>query len=454
MSNQKTMINDLTEGHVTKQLIRFAIPFMLSNLLQTAYNMVDMIVVGQFVGSSGLSAVANGGDIMHFCMLLCMGFSSAGQIMISQFVGTGNHQKLSRTIGTLFTFLLLMALLATALGFIFCDTILNLINVPQEAWQQAKDYSIVCFVGMVFIFGYNLVSAIMRGMGDSKRPFVFIAVASVVNLVLDMVFVAIFHWDAMGAALATVIGQAVSFIGSIIYLYRHRDSFGFDFKLKSFAIDGQLLLGILKLGIPIALQYGAITISMMFVSSYTNSYGVVASAVTGIGNKLGTVASVVTGALNQAGSSMIGQNFGARKFDRIKGVIFAMLVIGMAFSTLCTIVLVLFPDQVFGVFNSDPEVLEMAHSYVIIAVLNFFGSACRMPFMGLINGVGNATLAFAVGIIDGVVARVGLAMLLGLTFGLGIMGFWLGSVIAGFVPFIIGGIYFLSGSWKRRKLAV
>ncbi|MBE6991568.1 MAG: MATE family efflux transporter [Ruminococcaceae bacterium] len=454
MSKNKTMINDLTQGSVTKQLVLFALPFMLSNLLQTAYNMVDMIIIGQFVGSAGLSAVSNGGEILHVCMLLCMGFATAGQIMISQFVGMGDHKALSRVIGTLFSFLLLMSVLASAIGFIFIDKILDLINIPPEAWDQAKAYSLVCFAGMVFVFGYNLVSAILRGMGDSKRPFVFIAVASVVNLLLDLLFVAVFHWDAMGAALATVIGQGVSFVGSLIYLYINREAFGFDFKLRSFAIDPQILKGILKLGVPMGLQFGAITISMLFVASYTNSYGVVVSAVTAIGSKLGTLSGLVSGALNQAAGSMIGQNFGAGKHDRVKRIVFDVLWIGLIFGALLSVIMILFPQQVFSIFNTDPEVLAWADAYVPIAVLNFIGAALRMPFMGLINGIGFASLAFAVGILDGVVARVGIAMLLGITFEMGIMGFWYGNVIAGFVPFIIGGIYFASGKWKTKKVVV
>ena len=449
-----SMINDMTEGNLTRQLLSFSWPFMLSNLLQVVYNLVDMIVVGQFVGSAGLSAVSNGGEMLHLFMLLCMGFATGGQIIISQYIGQGSLEGVKKTIGTMFTFITAMAVFAMLLGFTFGNSLLTLINIPEEAMGQAIDYTRVCYSGMIFVFGYNLVSAILRGMGDSKRPFWFIAIAAVTNLILDLVFVAGLGMEALGAALATVIGQGVSFVSSLIYLYIKRESFGFDFKLKSFAIHRPTLIAMLKLGIPMALQQAAITVSMLFVASYINAYGLVVSAVNGVGNKLGTMAGIVTGAFSMAGSSMIGQNFGARKFDRVTKIVYTTLAIGLVYSVLLSVALLLWPEQVFSIFDTDPEVLAMSHVYAIMGALNFLGSAFRMPFMSMVNGIGFAGLSFVVGILDGVVARVGLAMLLGIVLDMGIQGFWLGSVAAGFMPFIVCGIYFWSGAWKKRRLAV
>lgn len=454
MSNEKTMINDLTQGSVTKTLFTFAAPFMLSNLLQTVYNLVDMVVIGQFVGSAGLSAVSIGGELLHLITFICMGFCSAGQISISQYVGAGDRRSVSRMIGNLFTSIFLLAMVLTVAGLCSVNWMLNLMNTPAEAFDQAMDYTVVCFWGTIFIFGYNVVSSILRGMGDSKRPFVFIAVAAVINLVLDLLFVAVFHWDAMGAALATVIGQAASFIGSLVYLFIKRESFGFDFKPRSFALQWQYVKILVRLGLPLCLQYCAIIISSLFVQSYINAYGVVASAVNGVGNKLGSVMSVVTNAINNAGSAMIGQNMGAGKTHRVNRIIGSSMVFCVAIATVLTIVMVAIPRQVFGLFNSDPDVLDMAMEYVVIAVLNFYGFALRAPFNALINGLGHASLALFSGLLDGVVARVGLAILLGVALNMGIHGFWYGNVVAGYVPFLIGIVYYLSGRWKKRKLAI
>lgn len=452
--SEKAMIQDLTTGSVVKKLLIFTGPFMLANLLQTMYNMVDMAVVGRFVGSAGLSAVATCGELSTLCTFIATGFSTAGQIMIAQFVGKKDYESLNRVIGTSFSFLLG---LAAALMVIALSTVqwqLRLLNLPEEAWQDGMDYAVVCYCGLIFIAGYNLVSAILRGMGDSRRPLVFIAIAAVTNLVLDLVFVAAMGMGVFGSALATVMGQGVSFVVSMIYLYRRRVQFGFDFKPHSFIPHKQILKNFLRMGIPMAAQMALIILSMLFLISYINNYGVAISALTGVGNKLGHIMSIVTNALSMAGSSMIAQNLAAGKHDRVKKIVHISLLIGMAMSTLMSVLIVLFPTDIFGFFNDDPAVLELVPLYVLNAVVNFYGYSARAPFNALVNGLGYARLSFISGFIDGVLGRIGLALLLGITFKMGIQGFWYGSSLAGYAGFFINGAYYLTGRWKTRNLLV
>ena len=445
-----SLIRDLTQGSVTRLLLIFAFPLLCSNLLQTVYNMVDMIVIGRFVGREGLSAVSIGGDVLHFLTFLVMGFSNAGQVILSQYIGAGNRERIRGTIGTMFTVTFLCAVGLTIVCYFGLDAFLTAMNTPEECFDYARQYGLTCVLGLVFIYGYNLVSAILRGMGDSKHPFIFIAVATVVNLVLDLVFVAGLGMGPFGAALATVIGQAVSFLWALFYLYRHKEAFGFDFKPASFKPDPEVLPKLVKLGLPMILQSAAINFSMLFVNSYINGYGVVASAVTGVGNKLGSITAVVTNALSTAGSSMVGQNLGAEKYHRVPRIIGVSMVIDLAFAALLSFLTICFPRTIFGLFNDDPQVLDMAMAYIPVAVLLYVGFAMRSPFFALINGSGNAKLNLIVGLLDGVICRVGLAMLMGLAMGMGIMGFWLGNAFAGYMPFLIGGVYFLTGKWKKR----
>jgi putative MATE family efflux protein len=451
---KKIFIKDFTDGSVVKQLLVFSWPLMLSNLLQTVYNMVDMVVVGQFVGSAGLTAVSSGGDIMNIGTTICMGFTSAGQVMISQHIGRHDYDGMKKTIGTMFSFLLLFSIVITVLGLMFLDSLIKAINVPPEAVSGARDYSIVCFYGMFFIFGYNIISAVLRGMGDSKRPFVFIAVAASLNLILDLIFVAGFGWGPWGAALATVIGQTVSFAVSFIYLYHKRESFGFDFKLRSFIIDTSTFVRLIQLGLPMALQHSVVVFSKFFVNSFINSYGLIMSTINAIGHKIGFCASVVTQALGTAATSMIGQNFGASKIERVERIISTSILCGLVFTTALSIIIVLFPEGVFGLFDRNRVVLETSHVYTIIAVMNLTAFALRSAMMAFVNGIGNAMLAFIIGVTDGIIGRICLAIFLGIMLKMGIMGFWLGDVFASFIPFVIGLIYLLIGVWKHRKLAV
>ena len=429
-----TLIRDLTTGNVTRQLIAFSTPLFLSGLLQTVYSMVDMIVVGQFVGSVGLSAVSVGSEILNVLMFVAMGFSNAGQIIISQFIGAERRDDVRRLIGTLFSFLLLCAVALTVVCLVLRAQLLTWVNVPSEALEQAGAYVTTCICGLVFVYGYNLVSAILRGMGDSRHPCIFVAIASVINLALDLLFIATFHWGAFGAALATIIGQAVSFICAIVFLYRSRESFGFDFAPSSFRIDWNMLRPLIQLGIPMVLQSAAISISHLFITAQVNTSGVVASAVTGVGAKMSSITNVFASALSTAGGSMVAQSIGAKKFDRVPRILVTSFVVDGVISAALSAVTILYLRAVFGLFTSDEAVLLMAIEYIPVAVLQYASCMLRQPMSSLINGSGNASLNLAVALLDGIIVRIGLSMILGRVCGFGIYGFWYGNALSSFIP--------------------
>ena len=222
-AKEKSNVKDFTTGNVPKQLVSFATPLFLSSLLQIVYNMVDMIIVdmiivGQKLGKVGLSAVSIGGDVTNFLTFIAMGFSGAGQVIISQYLGSGQKDKISRFIGTMFNFLMGCAVSISIVCMVLRAPILNVMNTPPEAYSEALNYSTVCIAGLVFIYGYNIVSAVLRGMGDSIRPFIFIGIAAVGNVILDILFVLVMGMGSGGAALATVLSQAFSFISCTIYM--------------------------------------------------------------------------------------------------------------------------------------------------------------------------------------------------------------------------------------------
>ncbi|MBR6209148.1 MAG: MATE family efflux transporter [Oscillospiraceae bacterium] len=448
MSTGKSMINDLTEGSVTRKLLAFAAPLFVSNALQAVYNLVDMVVVGQFIGGAGMSAVSIGGDLLHLLTFVAMGFSSAGQVLIAQSVGAGEMQRVRKTIGTMFSFMLSAGLVIALLCYVIRVPLLAWLNTPDESYAYTMDYTVTCITGLVFIYGYNLVSAILRGMGDSKRPFLFVAIAAVLNMALDVLFVVVFRMAVFGAALATVIGQGVSFLFSVAYLYRHRDSFAFDFRLRSFRPDRDALRRLVNLGVPMAIQSAAISFSKIVLMSWINASGVVYSALAGIYNKINTIVAVVSNAFTTAGSTMVGQNLGAGKTERVPKILRTIAAITLSICLVLSLVLLLAGRQVFGVFTGDEAVLAVSAVLVGPCVLNFFGSATRSVAFAIINGSGNTRLNLAVALIDGMISRIGFAALLGFGLGLGCQGFWYGDALAGCVPIMIGGAYLLSGRWK------
>lgn len=445
---------DFTEGSISKQMITFATPLFLSNLLQAVYNIVDMVVVGQVVGKNGLSAVSIGGDVLTMLTFLAMGFSNAGQICIAQNVGAGRRDQIGKIIGNLFTFLLGSAVILSVLCFCIRGAILTCMNTPKETWSNAMAYTTTCIFGLIFIYGYNIVSAVLRGMGDSRHPFYFIATAAVLNLVLDIIFVAGFHLSAFGAALATVIGQGVSFVWGLIFLIKKQNLLGILIKPDCFRPERTTMRNLVRLGLPMALKSASITFSKLFVDAWINSFGVIASSASGIESKLNLISNLFSNAINVSGSSMIGQNVGAEKYDRVPKIMQMAWKVNFPIALVLSAFLLIFPRVIFGIFTGDGDVIAASMRMIPLLVLIYIGSSVRSPNNALIDGSGNYKLNFATAILDGLVNRIGFSILFGLILGGGWLGFLYGDAVAGFTPLLIGGVYYLSGKWRTRKYLI
>ena len=451
-SPNKTMITDLTRGPLARQILQFSAPLVLANVLQTLYNMVDLAIVGQVVGSEGVSAVAIAGQITFLFYALGMGFGNAGQILISQQVGAGNRDGIRRTIGTTLTFHIILAVTVVILGLAFSSPLLHLLNTPPEAWEDAVDYLFWCCLGIPFIYGYGGLCAILRGMGDSKRPMYFIATSSITNVILDILLVAVFGMRAKGAAIATTASQFLSCLFAFVYLYRNQKSFGFEFKRENLRIDKAILRISVRLATPLVFMQMAITVSMMFVNAWVNAYGVIASAVGGIGSKLFSVASIITNSMQTSEATFAGQNIAAGRHDRVRRSMLITTLFCMAYWVVLAALFLLFPESVFRIFTPEEEVLAMAPRFLVIQTVLFLSFALMSPPLGFINGLGNTRLNFLIAVADGVIARIGLGLFLSITCGMGLYGYWWGSALAGFVSVIPGWIYYFSGKWKSRKI--
>lgn len=453
--SQKTYVTDFTKGSIPKQLFTFAAPLFLSSLLQVLYNMVDMIVVGKVMGKAGLSAVSIGGDVSTFLTFLAMGFSAAGQVIIAKYIGAGQREKVGRFIATMFTTLVLCSVVISVVCLMLRTPILELMNTPEEAMAEALGYSTVCMIGLLFIYGYNIVSAVLRGIGDSKHPFVFISIAAVINVVLDILFVAIIPMGATGAALATVISQCVSFLACAVFLLKNKEKLGFSLQLPDFLHpDREMLSDLLKLGVPMAIKSASIQFSKLFVNSWINSYGVAVSAFAGVANKINSISNLISNSLNTAGSSMVGQNIGAKQYRRVPRISLAIAVATFTIATVLSAAICLFPEAIFSIFIKETDkqaVLAVGMEYLPIAVLIFFGSACRAPANAILNGSGNYRINFVTAILDGIILRIGLSILFGLVLDMQYLGFWLGDALAGFTPMVIGIFFYLSGRWKEKE---
>ena len=433
-------------------MLFFSLPFMASNALQVLYSTIDMVIVGEYVGTAGLSAVSQSSLIVNFATMVCLGFSNAGQVLLSQAIGAGKRREMNEIIGTLFSFLMILAVSLSTVMLVCRTWIMRLMNIPAESYDMAMDYLVICGAGLIFTAGYNMVSAVLRGMGDSKRPLLFIGIASVVNLILDIVFTGMLGWGVAGAAWATIIGQAVSFLFSLFFLFKNRVAFGFDFKKESFRINKKYTGMIASLGTPMAIQSGCINLSMLYVNSMVNNVGVVASATFGVGVRIDDIVNKISQGIQYAAMPMVSQNIAARQQRRAQKIVhYAWL-----FSSILTVVFMVlyigFGKQLFMMFSDDPMVHDMSGTFIRAILWMFPALAVMRGTHAFIQGIGNAKLSMVLALLDGVVLRIGLSWLFGIALGWGFYGFVLGYGLAPYGCAIPGMIYFLSGKWKRRKV--
>ena len=452
MERDSLLGTDFTKGEIMPLLLRFMVPFLLANLLNSIYNTVDTIIIGQLVGSAGTLAVSLGGRLLNVCTMISTSLAGGGQVLISQLYGAKKRRDLNTAIGTLFSLMLLSSVGIAAAAFFSAGPILQWMNTPQEAFAAARSYFRITCVGFPLMFGYNAVSSVLRGMGDSKSPLLFIAIAAAVNLAGDLVFVICFGLGAAGTAYATVIGQGTSLLFSLFLLYRRREKFGFDFRRESMKLDREKGKVILRIGLPMTLSSCCIQITQMVLLRYVNLYGVAAATTYAIGTKITQLTNIFSMSVRQASGTIVGQNIGAGRQDRVGRILRCSLLISVSTAAVLSVVSLCFPQAVFRCFTRDPAVIAHAEAFIRIICAIYFCSAILGPYDSIITGTGNALLGLLGGILDGVVFRIGFSFLFAYGLGMGVAGFFLGDGVARTAPIVIGMIYYHSGHWKRYHL--
>ena len=442
--------NDLVKGNVAKQLFLFALPILISNLIQTLYSVADMIIVGQFAGAASMSGVNIGGQVTFLITNMVFGLSVGATVLIGQYLGANNRKAIEKTIGTLFTSLFVLAIVLTIAMLILQKPLLRLIKTPEESFNEASRYFFVTTLGNIFIFAYNALSAVMRGLGDSKNPLVFVGVACATNIVLDYIFVAVFNTGATGAAVATVISQAVSVILCVIYL--KRNNFIFDFSKESLKIDRKQLNMIMKIGIPSSIQNVATSASFLFLTALVNTIGYEASAAVGAVGKLNGFAILPAAAMSSSISAMVAQNLGAGMIDRAKKTTAVGIYISFAISALIFIFVSVFPDLCMKIFTKESSVIEKGVEYIKAFKYDYLVVPFVFCLNGLFIGSGHTTVSLINGMISSILFRIPASYIFGMTMSLGLFGVGLGAPVASFAALLYGIFFYISGKWKKQVI--
>lgn len=383
----------MTEGKIGPALLSFAVPVLLSGFLQALYGAVDLFVVGRYDSSAAVSAVATGSQLMQTITGAVLGLSMGGTVLIGHAIGERDEEKAARAVGSLAGLFALVALICTGIMTAASGPVTELLHTPPEAFVYARQYIFICSAGIPFIVGYNAVSGIFRGIGDSKTPMYLVAAACMVNVVLDFLLVGGFGMGAAGAAAATIAAQGISFLLSLVIIVKR--GFPFPFGKRHFRPDPYSVRRILIVGTPLAVQDALVNVSFLIITVIVNTMGVIASAAVGVVERLIGFAMLPPSAFASAVATMTAQNMGAGRPERAFGALKRGIGYSLVFGVLVCIYAQLLPETLTGIFSSDPAVITAAaqylRSYTIDCILVCFVFCINSYF----SGSGKSVIAFA-----------------------------------------------------------
>ncbi|MCI8660304.1 MAG: MATE family efflux transporter [Lachnospiraceae bacterium] len=386
------MQKDLTKGSVFRILVRFSLPYLLSCFLQTFYGMADLFVTGQFNGADTISAVSIGSQLMHMLTVIIVGLAMGSTVALSKAVGGKKESYAARVVGNTASLFLVASLLFTAALMAAVNGIIALIATPGEAVEQTRNYLLICFAGIPFITAYNIISCVFRGMGDSKSPMYFVAVAGVLNVVLDFLFIGPMHMGAAGAAAATVISQTIS-VFTAFYVLQKKD-FGLMIKKEDFCFHKPVMEEILKVGLPIACQDGLIQVSFLVITAIANQRGVVVAASVGIVEKIITFLFLVPSAMLSSISAIAAQNIGAGKYERADKTLGYGVAIGICFGLAVAFICQFSAEPILRMFTDSPDVVRMGGQYLRSYVFDCGLAGVHFCFSGYFCAYGRSGISF------------------------------------------------------------
>ncbi len=443
---------DLIHGELWRSMLRFSVPLIASNLLQAVYNIVDMIIVGRFAGSAGLSAVSIGGQATMVALCIVMGISNAASVMVSQLVGARREGEIAPMLRTMELVFAAVAVALTVLAWCFTRALLTALNTPPESYAQAVWYLRICMAGTAFVYLYNLMTGVLRGLGDSRTPLLLVTLSSVLNLLLDLLLVGALRLSATGAAAATTFSQLVCCL--LIFPLSRRRHACLSERGEPFRFDREKLGMLLKIGLPQSIQFTLTELSFLLISGVVNVYGVYASAAAGSVARLGSFAVLASKAMMGAIITVTGQNIGAGQPDRaLRGMGIGILY-AVPISLVFYLLSLLRPEMMLGIFTSEAPVLSAGAPYLKALALSFVLESVMFCMMGLLTGAGHTLVTLSCALVSAFVVRYSLALLFSRTLGMGFVGVGWAYPFAPAASLVICTVFLLSGRWKTNRVRV
>jgi putative MATE family efflux protein len=447
---------DMTEGAPWKRIVEFSIPMLIGNIAQQLYNTADSIIVGKYVGDNALAAVGSSFPILMLLLVLFVGISTGASIMVSQYFGAKDREKLSKTIGISITLTAIASVIIMVVGPLVTRPLLSLLNTPDTIFDWSADYLIIFFLGIAGFSYYNILSGILRGLGDSLSPLVFLLVSTVLNVGLDIWFVAGLNMGVAGVALATIIAQGISSILCFIKLLKMKDTF--DLNWKMLKLDKHYSKKLIRLGLPSGLTQGIFSLAMIAVQSLTNSFGEMVIAATVIIMRVDGFAMMPNFTFGMAMTTYAGQNIGARKIDRVEKGTKDGTLIAVGVSAVITILILIFGKYLMGIFTDTQELVDLSMHMMRILAVGYVAMAVMQCLSGVMRGAGDTMTPMWISLITTVALRVPVAY--GIAYFTRSEAYPSGRPEATFISLLVAwtigsvvtAIFYKKGAWRKKGL--
>ncbi|MBN1198084.1 MAG: MATE family efflux transporter [Bacteroidales bacterium] len=443
-------MKDLSQGKEGILIFRFAVPMLLGNVFQQMYNVVDTIIVGKFIGNEALAAVGTSFPIIFMLISFIIGITMGFTIIISQYFGAKEMDDVKKAISTLYLFVFFASVIVSVAGILLSGWIFHLIDLPEQIIPQAKRFLSIYFSGLIFLFGYNGTSAILRGLGDSKTPLYFLIGSVILNILLDLVFVIGFGWGIEGVAVATVLSQACAFIAQILYLNRYHSFLKFSF--SGLVFDRKIFNQGIRIGLPTGFQQTFVATGMLALYWIVNQYGVVANAAYSVAGRIDSFAVMPAMSFSAALSTFVGQNLGANRPDRITRGLRQTLLMTSGFAVAITIVTVFFGRYLMMLFTSDQEVIRLGREYLIVIGSFYILFTTMFVFNGILRGAGATFIPMIFTLLALWAVRVPVAYLLSSVPSIGLYGVFWSIPIGWFTGVVLSTLYYFSGKWRSKAV--
>lgn len=439
-------MKDFTEGRVGKLLIDFSIPLVAGNIFQNLYNVVDSVIVGNYLGKEALGAVGASFPIIFALISLVIGVGSGASTVVSQYFGARQYENVKKTIDTIFIFFLVTSIFITIIGIILSKPLFLLLNLPAEILPNAVTYLQIYLTGTFFFFGFSGISSILRGLGDAKTPLYFMIFATLTNIILDLVFVLVFKWGIQGVAWATVISHALAFLGAMAYLNKRHEIIQLGF--RKYLFDRAIFRSCLRIGLPTGFQQSFVAVGMMAIMGIVNGFGTNAVAAYTAATRIDSFAKMPAITFSQALASFTAQNLGAFKEKRARQGLTKTLLFSLSYCVIISLVVIFFGSSIMKLFTPDAEVIKIGQDYLVIVSSFYLMFAIMFTIMGFLRGAG-ATLIPMINTFAALyLIRIPVAYFL--SSHIGVNGIWWSEPAGWLIGMIILILYFLSGKWKGK----